>query len=209
MKLNKLLILTGPQGSGNHLWSKVFSSSDLVNGWKQDPTLKWEGHHHEPFSHWWDDPNKIEDTGKKYNFTSISCPYFRDKKPHVPKYKDFFNKARHIYDIQLVIIGRDQNILYHQQERVRGQHTTPKFLDAMQDMYICRKRNFISTELLYLYKDKYINYVSELTGFPINSNITIDEDEFINLGIDTNKKYINAVHKQPLDLEVEKACAES
>ena len=105
MKLNKLLILTGPQGSGNHLWSKVFTSSDLVNGWKQDPTLKWEGHHHEPFSHWWDDPNKIEDTGKKYNFTSISCPYFRDKKPHVPKYKDFFNRARHIYDIQLVIIG--------------------------------------------------------------------------------------------------------
>ena len=41
------------------------------------------------------------------------------------------------------------------------------------------------------------------------SNITIDEDEFINLGIDTNKKYINAVDKQPLDLEVEKACAES
>ena len=79
MKLNKLLILTGPQGSGNHLWSKVFSSSDLVNGWKQDPTLKWEDHHHEPFSHWWDDPNKIEDTGKKYNFTSISCPYFIDK----------------------------------------------------------------------------------------------------------------------------------
>ena len=79
----------------------------------------------------------------------------------------------------------------------------------MQDMYICHKRNFISTELLYLYKDKYINYVSELTGFPINSNITINEDEFINLGIDTNKKYINAVDKQPLDLEVEKACAES
>ena len=70
---NNLLILTGPQGSGNHLWSKVFSKHPFVNGWRMKQY--WEGHHHEPFSAWWDDASLIEDTGHRYNFTSISCPY--------------------------------------------------------------------------------------------------------------------------------------
>ena len=42
----------------------------------------------------------------------------------------------------------------------------------------------MKNELLYLYKDKYINYVSELTGFPINSNITIE-----NLQVNLSLRY--------------------
>ena len=90
MEKSKLLILTGPQGSGNHLWAKILSRHPFVYGWKMKKY--WEGHHLEPFSHWWDDPSKIEDTQTKYNFTSISCPYFRDNKPCIPKYEEFISK---------------------------------------------------------------------------------------------------------------------
>ena len=31
----KLLIITGPQGSGNHLVSRLFSLHDDVGGWKE------------------------------------------------------------------------------------------------------------------------------------------------------------------------------
>ena len=32
----KILIITGPQGSGNHLYSKIFAMHPLVNGWKMN-----------------------------------------------------------------------------------------------------------------------------------------------------------------------------
>ena len=151
MEKSKLLILTGPQGSGNHLWAKILSRHPFVYGWKMKKY--WEGHHLEPFSHWWDDPSKIEDTQTKYNFTSISCPYFRDNKPCIPKYEEFISKASKIFDVKVVVIGRDQSILKAQQERVRGMHTTPLFENEIAKL---PNPYFISMELLYLYKQKYV-----------------------------------------------------
>ena len=75
---SKLLIVTGPQGSGNHLWAKVFSMHPSVNGWSM---LKdeWQGHHDEPMNEYWQEPSKLSelelDDRNKY-VTSISCPYF-------------------------------------------------------------------------------------------------------------------------------------
>ena len=51
----KLLILTGPQGSGNHLFAKIFSSHESVRGWDMEHD-EWEGHHVERFSLYWRHP---------------------------------------------------------------------------------------------------------------------------------------------------------
>ena len=46
-----LVILTGPQGSGNHLWSKILSLHADVFGWKSLLDNYWEAHRiSEPFA---------------------------------------------------------------------------------------------------------------------------------------------------------------
>jgi len=40
----RLLVVTGPQGSGNHMWSKIFSESPQVQGWKELTQEYWVGH---------------------------------------------------------------------------------------------------------------------------------------------------------------------
>lgn len=194
----KLLILTGPQGSGNHLWSKIFSKHPDVNGWRMK--TYWEGHHHEPFSEWWDDPSLVTETEYQFNVTSISCPYVRNKTQHIPKYAKFVKKAKQFYDVKLVAISRDQNILKTQQERVRGGHTAPIFLKELSSL---NPDFFLSTESLFLYQDKYLEYVSKELEFPI-----LSEQNFQSLE-DTNKKYIHPVGHQPLDDEVKLACDDS
>ncbi len=193
MEKNKLIILTGPQGSGNHLWAKILSHHPHVNGWKMKEY--WEGHHLEPFNNWWDDPSKIEDTETKYNFTSISCPYFKDRKPCIPKYEEFISKASKIFDVKVVVIGRDQSILKTQQDRVRGMHTTPLFRNEIAKL---PNPYFISTELLYLYKEDYLNYLNTLLEFPIDSYVA----GYFN---DTNEKYIKVIEEQELDKHIKKA----
>ena len=122
----KLLILTGPQGSGNHLFVKIFSSHKSVHGWKMKHN-EWKGHHDEPFSLYWRKPELFKDANlnKKYYVTSISCPYFYRKKPTIPDYEKFIKCASTVFKVQICIIGRDKNILYEQQTRVRSKHTTP------------------------------------------------------------------------------------
>ena len=49
--MKTLAILTGPQGSGNHLWSKIFSLHEDVFGWKSLLDNYWEAHRYsEPFA---------------------------------------------------------------------------------------------------------------------------------------------------------------
>jgi len=51
-----MLILTGPQGAGNHLWSKIFSLHPEVYGWKTLLDNYWEAHRFaEPFAQHWKD----------------------------------------------------------------------------------------------------------------------------------------------------------
>ena len=197
---NNLLILTGPQGSGNHLWAKIFSSDLSVNGWRMKDY--WQGHHTEPFNHWWHDVNLIRDTGHEYNFTSISCPYVNDKKNVIPNYHEFIKHAKRFYNVKVCVIGRDQNILNTQQIRVREGVTIHHFFEGLKSLLILDNLHFISTELLYLYKKDYLIYLSKLLDFPININSVIDI-------VDTNEKYIQSVDAQPLDDEVKKAIADS
>ena len=202
----KILIITGPQGSGNHLYSKIFAMHPLVYGWKMNEY--WEGHHKEPFAKYWDNPKLLSEYtwDKDYYVTSVSCPYYRDKKPQTPKYIEFITEAEKYCDVIIGIIGRDKNILKVQQERVRKENTTPIAIDEFKLLY---KRNpyFLSTELFYLYGQDYLKQLSEQMDFPIAWNHTTIIEDIIEK--DSNKKYVQSVKEQTLDLEVYKACDES
>ena len=117
----------------------------------------------------------------------------------IPKYEEFISKASKIFDVKVVVIGRDQSILKAQQERVRGMHTTPLFENEIAKL---PNPYFISMELLYLYKQKYLEHLREKLEFPID----VDYKDLV----DTNEKYIKGRNIfQPLDKEVKKACEES
>ena len=48
--MKQLVIAVGPQGSGNHLYAKIFGSNSKVFAWESLQEKYWEGHDMEPFS---------------------------------------------------------------------------------------------------------------------------------------------------------------
>lgn len=208
--MSRLLIITGPQGSGNHLFSKCFALHEEVFGWKTLLNTYWEGHHHEPFAEYWADPSKLHDFKWKkheYYVTSISCPYVKDQKPAIPKFQEFIEVAEeHVDRIDVAIVGRDQTILENQQKRVRGENTLPLALQTFQWLFDHQNYYFLSQELLYLYKQNYLEQLSREIDFPIAYwDPSIDEI----LEKDSNNKYIKDVHEYWLDFEVHRAIKES
>ena len=201
----KLLILTGPQGSGNHLFAKIFSSHKSVYGWNMKHN-EWRGHHDEPFSLYWRHPELLKrknsyailERNKKYYITSISCPYFYNKKPTIPDYKKFIKYTSKVFDIQVCIIGRDKNILIEQQKRIRSKPTT---LIALKNFKHLLKYNpiFISQELFCLYGIDYCNSISKLLNFPID----IKKIKEL-LKYNANKTYITNIKKGLFDKEAHK-----
>ena len=206
----KLLIITGPQGSGNHLFAKIFSMHPSVEGW---PMLRdeWQGHHEEPFADYWQEPKTLKDKiwGRQYYVTSISCPYFKDKQPQIPKYREFINEAKKYCEVIICIIGRDRNILEHQQNRVRDGHTTPTAIEHFEQLYnICDDTHFVSHELFFLYGANYLKILSRDINFPIAYNHATLIEDFLKKS-ETNHKYIKATDKGKFDEEVKTACDES
>jgi hypothetical protein len=203
----KLLIVTGPQGSGNHLFAKLLSLHPAVIGW---PMLKdeWQGHHQEPFADAWEDPTKLKDRTwhkEKYYMTSISCPYFKNKQPQIPKYVEFIAEAKKYCEVSAAIIGRDRNILETQQNRLRGGHTTPQAIDHFQQLRDLVPVHYISQELFFLYGADYIKSIGKQMNFPILCPTDVYRDY---LKEDANKKYIQPAEGK-FDKEVKKACEES
>lgn len=195
--MKTLLILTGPQGSGNHLFSKIFAATDTVYGWKDLNTTYWVPHDKEPFADAWNSPSLLQDVKfDEYAVTSISCPYAYHGQTVEPDYNTFILTAKDLgYQVQLAIIGRDQTVLQHQQERVRGTHSLPRFMRHVDNLLELNPV-FLSTELLYLYRMNYVRSLRSLLDFPIN--ITEEKLEEI-LVIDPNSKYFAPIGDQPLD----------
>ena len=54
-----LTIMTGPQGSGNHLFSKALGHNNDIFVWPSLQEKYWEGHDLEPFAEYWKDPTKL------------------------------------------------------------------------------------------------------------------------------------------------------
>ena len=190
-----MLILTGPQGAGNHLWSKVFSQHSDVYGWKSLLENYWEPHRKsEPFAQHWRNPELLDDfdwTQSDYYVTSISVPLGipnDDVNPlWTPDLEQFKNKVESLgIQTRFAVVGRDQNILREQQTRIRSESTLPLFLEQMP-----RRCIFLSYELLYLYKDQYVE--------TLDVNIPVDSNVGHLLVDDANSKYVHGVVSSELD----------
>jgi len=198
---SKMIILLGPQGSGNHLFGKIFSLHDDVHGWKAalDPnTGFFIPHYEEPFNWHWNNISKIDLSilgGKQYAVTSISNPYIENWLPRVPPVYDFMTQLESIgIEPQLVVIGRDQNILTHQQTRLRGGPTWGNMPQLLR--FVKEPPFFVSQELLYLYRRQYIKSLSAWLDFPLAwDDARIDDI----LKEDANAKYIHAADPYWLD----------
>lgn len=196
-----LLIITGPQGSGNHLFSKIFALSPAVHGWSDLNKRYWIGHDQEPFAEYWHNPELLDNFkwSHDYYVTSISCPYVYKGETLVPDYDAFISRCT--VPVKLAIIGRDQNILEYQQTRVRGRITKHELLGVVDNLM---KYNpmFISQELLYLYGASYIKSLSQQLEFPVSQDLNQIQEV---LKEDANKKYIEPVISHWLDEEVKQA----
>ena len=193
-----LVVLTGPQGSGNHLWSKILSLHQDVFGWKTLLDNYWEAHRFsEPFAEYWKNPetlHKFDWSQSQYYFTSISIPLGIESKgtKWCPNVVQFCTNAKDLgIDTKVLVIGRDQNILRNQQNRIREESTTRHFLDQLPKF---NNPTFLSYELLYLYKSEYLKTLD--IGIPIAWY-----DKRVNeiLERDANKKYVKYVEYNILD----------
>jgi len=203
-----MLILTGPQGSGNHLFAKLLTMHPAVDGWPMLRT-EWKGHHEEPFAKYWDNPSLLKD--KKWNkerkyMTSISCPYVKDGKNLIPKYNEFITEAKKYCEVIIGVIGRDRNILQTQQQRLRGGNTTLEAMDEIKQLHDLAPVFYISQELFFLYGADYIKSLGKQMNFPVLCPSEVYRDY---LKKDSNSSYITKPSEGKFDKEVKEAIKQS
>jgi len=195
--MKTLLILTGPQGSGNHMWSKIFALHRQVLGWRALNSEYWIGHDQEPWAYYWNNPQDLRNApwgASDWHVTSMSVPYMNNGEATVPDFKSFVSGVQNLgHRVKIAVLGRDQNILKYQQTRVRG---TTTFDAALAEYSKFSMPTFLSYELLHLYKRQYLQRVEKDLEFPIDfTNPLIDHI----LTEDTNAKYFQQVTEQPTD----------
>ena len=195
-----MLILTGPQGAGNHLWSKIFSLHPEVYGWKTLLENYWEAHRFsEPFAKHWRDHSLLTSFDwqqSEYYFTSISLPLGiigHDSNPiWMPDLQGFAATVLGCgVEVEIAVVGRDQTILNNQQTRIRTHPTLPLFLEQLPKIW---NPTFLSYELLYLYKQNYLKSLK--LNIPVAWN---DPSIATILENDSNLKYIHYVDEYILD----------
>ena len=205
MQNKKLLIITGPQGSGNHLFSRMLSLHPTVKGWDALHTKYWVPSDEEPFSKFWISPDSLTADvfdGSKYFLANVSCPFFDNGVMQVPKISEVANKAKSFgIDVTVGIIVRDQSINKYQHHRLLGYST----LDIAHDYYCTEllqfNTHFIDFEAFFLYKQQYLKWLSNVLNFPIAYD---DPDILKFIDIDSNKKYVIPVESHWLDTEIKK-----
>lgn len=201
--MKTIVILAGPQGSGNHLFSKIFALHPLVYGWKELLGQYWIGHDHEPFAKMWVEPELIRQFDwsiSNFYVTSISYPYINNGVKAIPDFERVINEFKAAgLNVKLVIIGRDQNILRAQEQRVRNEVTVDSFLEVVPSL-LNYNPIFVSTELLFLYENEYIKSLQQQLQFPIAWGKQTIHDILEN---DPNSKYITTIiEAQSLDQQV-------
>lgn len=196
--MKHLVIIVGPQGSGNHLWSKILSVHPAVLGWQALRDNYWIGHDDEPFNRYWQNPHHISEFDwslSDYYVTSISVPYMQNGESTVPHIDAFYLAASRHANVSLCVLGRDRNIVGMQQQRVRGGETLPIMLSLLKDLE-SPVSMFLSFELLHLYRTLYLKQISTQLSFPVAwDDATIDEI----LAEDSNAKYFHPVQHYWVD----------
>jgi hypothetical protein len=115
----------------------------------------------------------------------------------VPKIAEMASKARDLgVNVQICVIVRDQYVNALQQQRVRKETTLPvavDYFDTLGDVH------YLDHEAFFLYKDRYLKWLSKILDFPIAWN-NPDIMKFIEEG--PNKKYVKYVEEHWLDEQV-------
>jgi len=203
--MKKLLIITGPQGSGNHFFSRVFSTHPKVGGWKSLLDKYWVPSDEEHFAKYWVNPEELSEKdfeGYDYWLANVSCPFVYDGVRYIPKIKEVAEKSQSFgINVQIAIIVRDSNINAQQQLRVRGEVTTPIAQDYYYNHIIPSgiKYHFLDNEAFFLHKEYYLKWVGNLLEFPVDYN---NPDILKFITENPNKKYVNYVNEYWLDKEV-------
>jgi hypothetical protein len=202
--MRKLLILIGPQGSGNHIFSRIFSVHPEVHGWKELQDYYWLKHHREPFNESFIYPDLLtEDQFEGYEYISagISYPSNFDGIRYQPKILEFATKADSWgIAVTIAVICRDETIVRAQQTRLRNSETIDELKTYVSDVLLPSKFpvHFISLETFFCHKQEYLQYLSKVLDFPIdytNPNVL----KFITES--PNKKYITPISDHWLDSE--------
>lgn len=201
--MKKLLLLTGPQGSGNHIFSRIFSRHPKVKGWDAILDNYWVPTDEDFFAEFFVHPDRLDSSVFKDHdlfVTDISCPFVYDGNVTIPKIQDFVDKVTSFgVEVIVCIIVRDEHINTEQQKRLRGKRT----LDIAIEEYskLSCEVNFLSTESLFLHKINYLKWLSKILEFPIDIS---NPELFKFLDSSPNKKYVKYVDEYWLDDTVRK-----
>ena len=203
--MKKLLIITGPQGSGNHFFSRVFSTHPDVGGWKSLLDEYWVPSDLEPFAEYWVYPERLTAehfAEHDYWLANVSVPFVYDGVRQVPKILEVAERARSFgIDVQIAIIVRDQNINSEQQRRVRKEVTLPIAQEYYYNTILSSdfSVHFLDNEAFFLHREHYLKWASKLLGFPIDWS---NPDIFKFIDQDPNAKYVKYVEEYWLDQQV-------
>ena len=201
----KLLIITGPQGSGNHFFSRILSTHPQVGGWKSLLDKYWVPSDEEPFAEYWVYPERLtaeQFEGYDYWLANVSCPFYYDGTRYIPKILEVAREATKLkIDVKIAIITRDKNINAEQQLRVRKEITTPIAQDYYYNELLTSEFpvHFLSNEALFLHREHYLKYISRILSFPVDYT---NPDIFKFITDDPNAKYVKHVDEYWLDQEV-------
>lgn len=205
MSQNKkqLLIIVGPQGSGNHVFARIFSMHPEVDGWSELTENYWVTHQREKFAPYWWHPQlmkpEVFDNGQ-YFVTDISYPYIYDGYIVNPKILEVANMAKSWgIDVQIAVIARDEKINRLQQERIRKKSTLDSAKDYINDALLTSEFpvNFLSLETFFCYKTNYLKYLEKVLNFPID-HTSPEILKFID-DQSPNEKYIVPIDTYPGD----------
>lgn len=200
--MKRLLIITGPQGSGNHVFSRLLSLHPEVSGWDDLLNEYWIPSDQEPFADYWVNPELLSQehfADSDYHLANVSCPFFYDGIRHIPKIVEVAKRAESFgVKTSVAIIVRDQTINQLQQERVRREHTTPLAQDYYYNTLIPSgiHVDFIDSEAFFLHTKYYLRWLSKVIDFPID----IDNPDLLKyITVSPNRKYVQAVDSHWLD----------
>ena len=199
--MTNILVITGPQGTGNHVFSKVLSMHKDVYGWDQLLREYWVNHDAAPFKDIWREPEKIDSYfWKEPNYVlSVSGPYVENidgvKHTVYPNYKEVLKRLSEKGNLMVGIIGRDQNITAQNQVRKRGVESYHNFLNKIDDL-LEYKHTFLSVELLYMFRHQYVKSLNSVLNIPVDY---VNEKLHYILNKDPNAKYVHYVEHSWLD----------
>ena len=205
MSNKRLLIVTGPQGSGNHVFSRLFSLHPEVGGWEALHDEYWVPSDLEPFADYWVNPERLDEFDfslRDYWVANVSVPFMYDGDKQVPKILEFSNKCKQLgIEVVIAIIVRDQNINSEQQKRVRNEITLPIAQNYYYNHLLTSNFDvhFLDHEAFFLHREHYLKYCENILKFPI---AWYDEKITNFIDKDANSKYVKYVDEYWLDEQV-------